>query len=165
MATFSDMAILLMAFFVIMLSFTEFDPQVYQKINGSMKFAFGVNTINLKMDIPTARSMMIDSFSPNLSQTAITPTIRQRMETDGQLIVRKTQDSVSRFDIEREFYILEAALEAEIKAVMKRLAELTKLENSKVVLPLAEVQKLNAKPKLLEDLAAMQAESRGWFAD
>ena len=116
MSTFSDMAILLMAFFVIMLSFTEFDPQVYQKINGSMKFAFGVTTINLKMDIPTARSMMMDSFSPNISQTTITPTIRQRMETDGQLLVRKTEDSINRFDIEREFYILEAALEAEIEA-------------------------------------------------
>merc|ERR1719152_1100839 len=55
--------------------------------------------------------------------------------------------------------------EAEIKAVQKKLAELAKLENSKVVLPLAEVQKLNAKPKLLEDLRAMQAESRGWFAE
>jgi len=54
--------------------------------------------------------------------------------------------------------------EAEIKAVQKKLAELEKLENSKVVLPLAEVQKLSAKPKLLEDLKAMQAESRGWFS-
>merc|ERR1719152_806591 len=52
--------------------------------------------------------------------------------------------------------------EAEIKAVQKKLAELDKLENSKAVLPLSEVQKLAAKPKLLEDLHAMQAESRGW---
>lgn len=55
--------------------------------------------------------------------------------------------------------------DAEIKQVQKRLKELEKLENSKVVLPLAEIQKLNAKPKLLEDLASMQAESKGWFAD
>ncbi len=54
--------------------------------------------------------------------------------------------------------------EAEIAAVQKKLAELAKLEKSKVVLPLAEVQKLNAKPKLLDDLAAMQAESAGWFS-
>ena len=33
------------------------------------------------------------------------------------------------------------------------------------VLPLDEIQKLNAKPKLLEDLKAMEAESAGWFAD
>ena len=32
-----------------------------------------------------------------------------------------------------------------------------------MVLPLAEIQKLNAKPKLLDDLAAMEAESRGWL--
>jgi hypothetical protein len=55
--------------------------------------------------------------------------------------------------------------EAEIRAVQKKLAELEKLEGSKVVLPLAEVQKLAAKPKLLADLQAMQAESQGWFSE
>ena len=55
--------------------------------------------------------------------------------------------------------------EAEIKAARKKLAELEKLENSKVVLPLAEIQKLNAKPKLLEDLAAMEADAAGWFGE
>jgi hypothetical protein len=54
---------------------------------------------------------------------------------------------------------------AEIAAVKKKLAELAKLENSKVVLPLAEVQKLAAKPKLLDDLRAMEAEARGWFSE
>lgn len=53
--------------------------------------------------------------------------------------------------------------DAEIKAVEKKLASLAKIENSKVVLPLSETSKLAAKPKLLEDLAAMKAESRGWF--
>jgi len=53
--------------------------------------------------------------------------------------------------------------EQEIKTIEKRLAALAKLESSGGVLPLAEVQKLNAKPKLLEDLAAMKSESRGWF--
>jgi len=55
--------------------------------------------------------------------------------------------------------------EAEIKAARKKLAELEKLENSKKILPLEEVQKLNAKPKLLEDLKAMEIESAGWFPD
>ena len=43
------------------------------------------------------------------------------------------------------------------------LRAIAKLENSKEALPLSEVQKLNGKPKLLEDLAAMQSESRGWL--
>ena len=58
-----------------------------------------------------------------------------------------------------------AKFEAEIKNAQKKLAELEKIEKTNGVLPLAEVQKLAAKPKLLEDLAAMQAESRGWFSE
>ena len=57
-----------------------------------------------------------------------------------------------------------AKFEVEIKTVQKKLDELAKLENSKVVLPLEEMKKLNMKPKLLEDLKAMQAESAGWFS-
>ena len=55
--------------------------------------------------------------------------------------------------------------EKEIKQARLRLAELEKLENSKVVLPLEQVQRLNAKPKLVEDLTQMLAESKGWFAE
>ena len=58
-----------------------------------------------------------------------------------------------------------AKFDVEIKNAQKKLAELEKIEKTNGVLPLAEVQKLAAKPKLLEDLAAMQAESRGWFSE
>uniref|UniRef100_A0A7S4BKD7 Uncharacterized protein n=1 Tax=Chrysotila carterae TaxID=13221 RepID=A0A7S4BKD7_CHRCT len=54
---------------------------------------------------------------------------------------------------------------AEIQAVKKKLAALEKLEKSKVVLPLEEVQKLSAKPKLLADLHAMEVDSAGWFSE
>ena len=56
-------------------------------------------------------------------------------------------------------------LAKEIRAHEARLGALAELECPKVPLPLAEVQKLNAKPKLLQELAQMKAESRGWFAD
>eukprot|EP00966_Prymnesium_polylepis_P253373 5856149-Prymnesium_polylepis.1 len=52
---------------------------------------------------------------------------------------------------------------AEIEALEERLASLAELESPKVPLPLAEVQKLNAKPKLLAELAELKAASRGWF--
>jgi len=61
--------------------------------------------------------------------------------------------------------VRKAKFEQEIRAVTKRLEDLAKLESSKAVLSMTEVQKLNVRPKLLEDLAAMQSESRGWFAD
>ena len=59
-----------------------------------------------------------------------------------------------------------AKFEAEIKQVQQRLAALAKLEESskKQALPLSETQKPR-RGKLMEDLKAMQDESRGWFAE
>ena len=42
MATFADMATLLMAFFVLILSFAEFNVPKFKQISGSMKNAFGI---------------------------------------------------------------------------------------------------------------------------
>ncbi len=42
MATFADMATLLMAFFVLILSFAEFNTPKFKMISGSLKNAFGV---------------------------------------------------------------------------------------------------------------------------
>ncbi|WP_029893686.1 flagellar motor protein MotB [Desulfohalovibrio reitneri] len=44
MSTFADMAILLMCFFVLLLSFAEMDIQKFKDAMGSMKDAFGVQT-------------------------------------------------------------------------------------------------------------------------
>ena len=52
---------------------------------------------------------------------------------------------------------------AEMVALRKRLDELDKLEKSKAILPLADVEKLAARPRLREDLAALEADSKGWF--
>jgi len=114
MATFSDMAILLMAFFVLLLSMTEIDLRTWQKITGQIRLAFGTQSINLNFPIPKAESMMIDNFSPNEAARNISTDVRQRIETEGQLRVRNTQTYENQFDIEREFLILEAALESEI---------------------------------------------------
>ena len=45
MATFADMATLLMAFFVLILSFAEFNVPKFKQISGSMKNAFGIQRI------------------------------------------------------------------------------------------------------------------------
>ena len=44
MATFADMATLLMAFFVLILSFAEFNVPKFKQISGSMKNAFGIQS-------------------------------------------------------------------------------------------------------------------------
>ena len=115
MATFSDMATLLMAFFVLMLQMTDPDLRTLQRISGALSLAFGVDTINLDLNIPSARSMMINDFSPNESRRDLLPDVRQKMETQGRLLIRNTELFDNQFDIEREFLILQAALESEIE--------------------------------------------------
>ena len=45
MATFADMATLLMAFFVLILSFAEFNVPKFKQISGSLKNAFGIQRV------------------------------------------------------------------------------------------------------------------------
>ncbi|WP_413110844.1 flagellar motor protein MotB [Thaumasiovibrio sp. DFM-14] len=64
MATFADLATLLMCFFVLLLSFSEMDVLKFRQIAGSMKFAFGVqNALEVK-DIPKGTSVIAQEFRP-----------------------------------------------------------------------------------------------------
>ena len=48
MATFADMATLLMAFFVLILSFVEMEtPSIFKEVSGSMSNSFGVQRLSL----------------------------------------------------------------------------------------------------------------------
>lgn len=53
----------------------------------------------------------------------------------------------------------------EIEALERMLTELAELESSKVPVPLEELEKLYAKPRLLAKLAELKNASRGWFAE
>ena len=52
MATFADMVTLLMAFFVLLLAFSEMDVVKYKAISGSMKRALGVKAESLEITLP-----------------------------------------------------------------------------------------------------------------
>jgi len=116
MATFSDMAILLMAFFVLLLSQVQFTPQNFQKLSGAMRYAFGVTTINLEIRPPSARSLIIDTFSPADSRADLSDALRQEaINSDAVFLLRNTENFEDRYDIEREFEIIRAVLESEIE--------------------------------------------------
>ncbi|PIE17275.1 MAG: type VI secretion system protein TssL [Proteobacteria bacterium] len=53
MATFADMMTLLMAFFVLLLSFAEVDAAKYRAVAGSMKEALGIISESKHVDVPT----------------------------------------------------------------------------------------------------------------
>ena len=63
MATFADMATLLMAFFVLILSFTEMeDPSITKMLDGTMTEAFGVQYEEPSIEPPIGESMIAQSY-------------------------------------------------------------------------------------------------------
>ena len=76
MATFADMATLLMAFFVLILSFAEFNVPKFKQISGSLREAFGVQKVVPVVEQPKGTTVISLEFSPNPSP-AITDTLRQ----------------------------------------------------------------------------------------
>ena len=77
MATFADMATLLMAFFVLILSFAEMNVPKYKQITGSLKGAFGVQREVPVVEPPKANSVIAKHFSPSQAKPTPVPKVRQ----------------------------------------------------------------------------------------
>lgn len=66
MATFADMATLLMAFFVLILAFANFDDVSFKKMAGSMRDAFGSQMV-VPLDNPPSTTIIEMDFRPQQS--------------------------------------------------------------------------------------------------
>ena len=77
MATFADMATLLMAFFVMILSFAEMNVPKFKQIQGSLKNSFGVQRLIPIVEQPMGTSIITQNFSPSPS-----PSITETMTTE-----------------------------------------------------------------------------------
>ena len=62
MPTFADMATLLMAFFVMILSFAEMNVPKFKQISGTMKNSFGVQRLIPTVEQPKATSVIAQNF-------------------------------------------------------------------------------------------------------
>ena len=122
MATFADMATLLMAFFVLILSFAEFNVPKFKQISGSLKNAFGVQRVVPIVEQPKGTTVLSLNFSPSPSPsvtqdmtqqtTDITKPdleVKQReKDQDGgesqaaEDVVKALVDAIARGDIEVE---------------------------------------------------------------
>ena len=71
MATFADIATLLMAFFVLILSFAEFNQPRFKMVSGSLRDAFGIQREVPVMDQPLGTTIISESFSPSPDPAAI----------------------------------------------------------------------------------------------
>ena len=91
MATFADMATLLMAFFVLILSFAEFNVPKFKQISGSMKNAFGIQRIIPVVEQPKGTTLMSLNFSPNPTPAVQENLKQQTTETDQANVELKTK--------------------------------------------------------------------------
>ena len=79
--TFADLMSLLLAFFVLLFSFSELDKQVYKQIAGSMRNAFGIQREVRVKDPPKGVNVIAREFSPGIPQMTPLNIVRQ-MTTD-----------------------------------------------------------------------------------
>jgi chemotaxis protein MotB len=75
--TFADLMVLLMCFFVLMLSFSEMDVAKFKLMSGSLNAAFGVQTQVPAEDPPKGTSLEATEFAPGAPDGAPVDEIRQ----------------------------------------------------------------------------------------
>ena len=124
MATFADMATLLMAFFVLILSFAEFNVPKFKQISGSLKNAFGVQKIVPIVEQPKGTTVLSLNFSPSPAKSVTDEMTQQTTETtkpdlesqtktkdsdgsgekqsDAEDLVKALEEAVARGDIQVE---------------------------------------------------------------
>jgi chemotaxis protein MotB len=124
MATFADMATLLMAFFVLILSFAEFNVPKFKQISGSLKNAFGVQKIVPIVEQPKGTTVLSLNFSPSPAKSVTNEMTQQTTDTiepdlesqtktkdsdgsgekqsDAEELVKALQEAVARGDIQVE---------------------------------------------------------------
>ena len=94
MGTFADLMSLLMCFFVLLLSFSEMDVLKFKQIAGSMKYAFGVQSMLEVKDIPKGTSVIAQEFRPGKPDpTPIEVIMQQTIEITKAKLDLKAGDS------------------------------------------------------------------------
>ena len=75
--TFADLMSLLLAFFVLLFSFSELDKEMYKQVAGSMRDAFGVQrTVKVK-EPPKGVNVIASEFSPGMPRPTALNEVRQ----------------------------------------------------------------------------------------
>jgi len=75
--TFADLMVLLMCFFVLMLSFSSMDPAKFKEMSGPMREAFGVQTDVTATGQPKGTSLEAKEFSPGVPEPTDQHEVRQ----------------------------------------------------------------------------------------
>ena len=131
MATFADMATLLMAFFVLILSFVEMeDPSIFKEVSGSMSNSFGVQREVPSVEPPMGKNIIAQNFrTSKVNPSLIVNVQEETTDLDPEEKELKSTSQASNFDTNSDAEVLRRALATEIS---KGQVEI-KVENNSVV--------------------------------
>ncbi len=118
MATFADMATLLMAFFVLILSFAHVNVPKFKNVSGSMKMAFGVQTIIPVIEPPAAMNIVATQYIRAQVEPTPVNTIEEQRTDDPQ-----PEDPELSTDVGIADESTNAALEVLERALADQIAE------------------------------------------
>lgn len=135
MATFADMATLLMAFFVLLLSFAETEVPKFKQISGSLKAAFGIEKIVPKITVPMARSLLVEEFTPAVAERSVIDKKEQQSDdVRSEFIEKKTEEGEYDEETQLKFQQVQDALREEIN---KGMAEV-RIEDGQIMVDMVE---------------------------
>ncbi|WP_295874112.1 flagellar motor protein MotB [Zhongshania sp.] len=99
--TFADLMSLLLAFFVLLFSFSEMDKQKFKELSGSMKDAFGVQREVPAFKPPIGTSMIARDFTPGTVRPTAENQVRQEAMREMTDFVSVEADDQMLDDLEK----------------------------------------------------------------
>ena len=112
----TDMATLLMAFFVLILFFAEFNVPKFKQISGSMKNAFGIQRVIPVVEQPKGTTILSLNFSPNPTPAVQDNLKQQTTETDQPKVELQKQKMMT---LQR--MMLKMKMQKNLQRIFKRL--------------------------------------------
>ncbi len=91
--TFADLMSLLLAFFVLLFSFSEMDKNVYKELAGSLKDAFGVQREIKVKETPRGINIIAREFSPGRPKPTVHNEVRQMTTNESKMFAVFTDAS------------------------------------------------------------------------
>ena len=135
MATFADMATLLMAFFVLILSFASVNVPKFEQIAGSLSLAFGVARIIPKVSIPMAETIVASDFTPSEAAPTVIPDVTQSVEDSTlEFVKQQTKTEPNPADVQADY---QQALEALANEIEQGQVEV-KIQGQEIVVELRD---------------------------
>lgn len=118
MATFADMATLLMAFFVLILSFAQMNVPKFKEVSGSLKNAFGVQRMIPTVEPPLAKNIVAQQYKNAQVEPTLMRVIQEQTTDEPQPI-----DPELKTDVKKADFDTNSDIEAVQKTLAKEIAE------------------------------------------